>query len=306
MISTSERLNKLRGVEWGGSTHMCLIGIKENWKDLPNGRNYKGEESIIKSRTSQGFRIVNHPNRSKVFSYKNWNDANGVEVWNTPLENSPFLKLNLKRSNNRKALQQWSDSLKENKSYTAMAGSDFHFIIPCLRDRSLIYPVNFIPSQDNTKTKQYLMQGRSSFLTRPDAPKLTLVAKYADQTNWANMGEKISGKGKVNVELYGDFSDTNKQLGGTCYNTIRTFYRLFTFWKKRFWELRFYNKNGDVIAKRILNPKKFNYKKHFKATFNLPMAKNDIVRAEVWQVNRKSRSIDLLGATNPIYLNEEI
>ncbi len=299
---TNSRLKTLRGIEWGGSTHMCLIDIKKDWKELSNGRKYSGIESIIKSRTSGGFRIVNHPNRKKEFHHSNWSDANGVEVWNTLLENSPFLRLNLERSNNRRALTQWTESLKKGKKYTAMAGSDFHFIIPCLRDRSLIYPVNFIPTKNNKNTRMELEKGNTSFLTRPDAPKLTLIAKYASQRNWKSMGETIKGSGKVQINLFGDFSDTNKRLGGSCYNIINSFYRLLTFWKKRFWEVRFYNKSGDLIAKRLINPKRFNYKRHFKAVLEVPMEKHDLIRAELWQVNRKSQSIDLLGATNPVYI----
>lgn len=297
------RLNVLRGVEWGGKTHMCLAGIKENWENLPNGRTFSGEESIIQSRSSDGFRIINHPNRKKPFPYTSWLQVDGVEVWNTILENSPFLRLNIKRSNNRAAFQQWVDSLKLNKNHTAVAGSDFHFAIPCLKERSLIYPANFIPAEDKSLTEDYLKQGRVSFITRPTAPKLTLLAKFESEENWSNMGDELQGTGNLEVRLYGDFSDTNKRIGGACYNVVNRFYRLFTFWKKRFWEIRFYNLEGEVIAKRVIRPKKYNYKRHFKAVFNLPVEGQDIVRAELWQINRKSRKVDLLGATNPIYIN---
>lgn len=296
------RLNTLRGVEWGGSTHMCLVGIKKNWDNLPNGRKYAKEESIKQSRSSNGFRIINHPNRKTPFAYTGWGDADGVEVWNTILENSPFLLFKLKRSNNRAAFKQWADSLKLGKKYTAVAGSDFHFTIPCFRDRSLIYPVNFIPDSKNSETKELLHKGRSSFLTRPDAPKLTLRAKFVNQDKWAQMGETINGQGELEVRLFGDFSDTRKRIGGACYKTINSFYKLMTFWKKRRWEIRFYNLAGEVIAKRSLNPKRFG-KKHFKAVVQIPVEKKEIIRAELWSVNKKSKHVDLLGATNPIYLN---
>lgn len=295
-------LTPLRGIEWGGKTHMCLIGLKENWDNINNGRKYIGEESIIQSRSSEAFRIVNHPNRKKVFPYTSWLDADGVEVWNTILENSPFLSLKLKRSNNRDAFKQWTDALKSGKKYTAMAGSDFHFTIPCLRDRTLAYPLNFIPETDTANTKQYLHQGRTSFVTRPTAPKLTLRAKFSDQKNWANMGDSIQGKGKVDVTLYGDFSDSNKRIGGACYNIVNRFYKLISFWKKNRWEIRFYNKQNELLAKRYINPRWYNYKKHFKATIEMPITASDLIRAELWSINRKSKSVDLLGATNPIYL----
>jgi|LUMW01.1.fsa_nt_gb hypothetical protein len=298
-------LAALRGVEWGGRTHMGLVGIKKNWEELPNGRNYREEESIRKSRSSQGFRIVNHPNRKGPFHYSSWLDADGVEVWNTLLENSPFLKLKIKRSNNKKALKQWTEALSLGKRYTAVAGSDFHFIVPCLKERSLVYPVNFIPSPDKHKTEQFLHEGRVSFITRPDAPKLTLQAKYKSTNQWSPMGSQVSGSGSLNVRLFGDFSDTNKRIGGYCYNTIRTFWRLFTFWKRDYWEIRFYNKSGDLIAKRSLRPHRYNSKKHFKAEFEFPSKSNDLIRAELWQVNRRSKSIDLLGATNPIYIKQQ-
>lgn len=300
-----DRLTPLRGVEWGGATHMCLVDIKKNWANLPNGRKYSKEESIRQSRSSGGFRIVNHPNRKGPFPYTSWLDADGVEVWNTILENSPFLKLNLKRSDNRGALAQWVSALQTGKRYTAVSGSDFHFAIPCFRERSLAYPLNFIPATDRTQTSDYLRQGRNSFITRPTAPKLTLQAKFENESEWANMGDELKGSGKLDVRLYGDFSDVNKRIGGVCYNVVNKFYKLFTFWKKRQWEIRFYDLKGDVIAKRYINPRWYNYKKHFKATIKLPVSGVDVIRAELWEVNRKSKSVDLLGATNPIYLNRK-
>ena len=297
-------LYPLRSIEWGGSTHMGLVGIKENWDNLDNGRNYSGEESIRQSRSSDGFRIVNHPNRkNKPFPYASWLDANGVEVWNSIVENSPFLIFKIERSYNRDAFQQWVDSMKTGKTYTAVGGSDFHFMIPCLRDRTLMYPGNYIPAENIEQTEEYLQQGRVSFVTRPTAPKLTLQAKFEGQNDWANMGDKVQGNKKLTVQLFGDFSDTNKRIGGFCYNTVRNFYRLLTFWKKRFWEIRFYNLEGDLIAKRSLNPKWYRYNRHFRATFDLDVQGTDLIRAELWEVNKRARNVDLLGATNPIYIN---
>jgi hypothetical protein len=296
-------LGTIRGVEWGGKTHMCLVGIKKNWDNLSHGREFQGEESIIQSRSSDGFRIVNHPNRKGVFPHTSWSDADGVEVWNTVLENSPFSRLNIKRNNNRDAFAQWTESLKKGKSHTAVAGSDFHFIIPCLKERPLMYPLNFIPAGDKTKTKQYLKDGRVSFGTRPGAPKLTLRAKLNNTGKVYNMGDKIVGNGNLEVSLYGDFSDANKKIGGVCYRVVNRFYRLFSFWKKSTWEIRFYNLAGGVIAKREINPKWYNYKKHFRAVINLKAKGTEIVRAELWSVNKKSRKVDLIAATNPIYIN---
>lgn len=296
-------LGTIRGVEWGGKTHMCLVGIKKNWENLSHGREFRGEESIIQSRSSDGFRIVNHPNRKGVFPHTSWSDADGVEVWNTVLENSPFSRLNIKRNNNRDAFAQWTESLKKGKKHTAVAGSDFHFIIPCLKERSLMYPLNFIPAGDKTKTEQYLKDGRVSFSTRPGAPKLTLRAKLNNKSKVYNMGDKVTGNGNLEVSLYGDFSDANKKIGGLCYRVVNRFYRLFSFWKKSTWEIRFYNLAGALIAKREINPKWYNYKKHFRAVINLKTKGTDIIRAELWSVNKKSRRIDLIGATNPIFIN---
>lgn len=296
------KLHSLRGVEWGGATHMCLVGIKENWDNLSHGREYEGEESVKESRSSEGFRIVNHPNRKNpAFPQLSWLDADGVEVWNTILENSPFF---YKRSNNRDALNQWTDSLRRGQTYTAVAGSDFHFSIPCLQEKTLVYPVNFIPGEDQAKTKDYLFDGRTSFITRSEAPKLTLRARKSGSASWTLMGGKLPDAKKVDIELLADFSDTRARLGGFCYNTVRRFYRLFTFWKKEIWEVRFYNLKNEVVAKEIINPKLYNAKKHLKASFSLNIEDStDIVRAELWAVNKKQKQIDLLGATNPIYIN---
>jgi predicted metal-dependent phosphoesterase TrpH len=302
----SSRLTPLRGIEWGGATHMCLIDIKEDWDNLANGRKFEKEESIRQSRSSGGFRIVNHPNRKGPFPYTSWLDADGIEVWNTILENSPFLRLNIKRSDNRGALAQWVNALKTGKRYTAVSGSDFHFAIPCFRERTLTYPLNFIPGTETSQTSDYLKQGRNSFITRPDAPKLTLQAKFQNESLWSHMGGDLKGSGMLDVRLYGDFSDTNKRIGGACYNVVNKFYKLFTFWKKRQWEIRFFDIKGEVIAKKYINPKWYNYKKHFKATIRVPVAGMDVIRAELWEVNKKSKSVDLLGATNPIYLNRTI
>lgn len=298
----SSHLTPLRGVEWGGRTHMNLIDIKKDWKELSNGRNYEKEESVIKSRSSNGFRVVNHPNRKKPFPYKSWLDADGVEVWNTILENSPFLAFKIDRSNNRDALKQWVESLQTGKQYTAMSGSDFHFTIPCLNERTLIYPVNYIPDTDISKVRENLFKGRLSFVTRPTAPKLSIKAKF-NKGVWARMGDELKGNGKLDLEIFGDFSDGNKRIGGACYNVVNSFYKLITFWKKQRWQLRVYNLKGDLVAKRNLNPKRFGRRWNLRAELKLPISGKDLVRVELWSINRGSKSIDLLGATNPIYLN---
>lgn len=297
------RLGTLRSIEWGGETHMSLIGIKENWELLDLGRTFAREESIIKSRSSEGFRIVNHPFRKeRPMEYTNWLDVNGVEVWNTPLEGAPFTVFNIRRSKNRKALAEWSKALGQNLKYTAVSGADFHFGIPCLRDHTLHYPANFIPTDNKDLVKEYLMQGRSSIINRPNAPKLTMTAKVGDSKEY-HMGETVPANGEVTINLKGDFSDAYAPLGGVCYNIVNRFYRIFTFWKKRVWEIRFYNKVGEVIAKRTFNPKKYGTKRHFRAELSIPAISGELVRAELWQINRKSQSIDLVAATNPIYID---
>ena len=52
-----------------------------------------------------------------------------------------------------------------------------------------------------------------------------------------------------------------------------------------------------------MNPKWYSYKKHFKATIEFPTEGNEIIRAELWSINKRSKSVDLLGATNPVYIN---
>jgi hypothetical protein len=117
------------------------------------------------------------------------------------------------------------------------------------------------------------------------------------------MFDDLIGYGMATVQLFGDFSDVNKRIGGVCYNVVNNFYKLFSFWKKSRWEMRFFNIKGQMIAKRWINPKWYNYKKHFKAEFKMPINGPEIIRAELWSVNKKSKKVDLLGATNPIYFN---
>lgn len=300
-----KRLGTLRGIEWGGATHMSLVGIKKDWELLERGREYAREDSVIMSRSSEGFRIVNHPFRKdNPMLHPNWLDANGVEVWNTLLEGAPFTWFKLRRSKNREALAEWGKALSVGKRFTAVAGSDFHFAIPCLRDRTLHYPANFIPAEDKSLAKSFLMEGRNSILTRPNAPKLTLTAKF-EKSRTYHMGENIPGTGDLEINLTGDFSDANAPLGGLCYNVVKKFHQILTFWKKRTWQIRFYNKAGEVIAKRSLNPKKYGTYRHFRVLLQLPAKTDELIRAEVWEINKKMRSIDLVAATNPIFINQE-
>ena len=117
------------------------------------------------------------------------------------------------------------------------------------------------------------------------------------------MGDELKGNGKLDLEIFGDFSDGNKRIGGACYNVVNSFYKLITFWKKQRWQLRVYNLKGDLVAKRNLNPKRFGRRWNLRAELKLPISGKDLVRVELWSINRGSKSIDLLGATNPIYLN---
>lgn len=304
----NSRLNLLRGIEWGGDLHMNLIGLKADWDLLSKGREFRGEESVIMSRTSDAFRIINHPNqRDPVFPYTSWLDVNGIEVWNTIVENKPFTLLSkIKASNNRDALGQWVESLKSGTKYTAVSGSDYHFWIPCMRDRSLFYPANYIPNSNLKNTKNDLMSGNVSFLTGPKSPKLDLKMKFEDDDIWYGMGSNIEGSGRVEVELDASFIDASVKLRSACYNIVSRFYRLFDRGRKT-WEVRFYNLTGDVIAKRQFNPNKYGSKTSFKMRFNFDISqdnlKQDIIRAEIWEVNKKNRSVDLKSATNPIYIN---
>jgi len=299
----NERLTALRSIEWGGRTHMGLIGIDQNWDLLSRGREFSGEESIRMSRSSGGFRIVNHPNRkNRAFPYTSWLDADGVEVWNTILENSPFSSLGIERSYNRDAKKQWSDSLKKGNRYTAVGGSDFHFIIPCLRDRILHYPANFIPTSDTGQAKELLMKGRNSFSTRPTAPKLTLQAKLSTQKTWTSMGDQVSGSGLLDVRLFADFRDKDVRLNSFCYNTVTSFWRFLTFWKKDRWEFRFYNKFDELIAKKRIDANDYDDDESFVLNFELFTSEQGLIRAELWKVNRKGKQVDILGVTNPVYL----
>ncbi|MFT6069841.1 MAG: hypothetical protein ACJAT2_000855 [Bacteriovoracaceae bacterium] len=294
-----------RGIEWGGRTHMCLVDIKKDWELLSKGREFQHEESIIKSRSSEGFRIANHPSKKDDFPHTKWLDVDGVEVWNTIMEDAAFRKIPLKKSNNRAALKQWALSLKAGKRHTAVAGSDFHFTIPCLRDRSLHYPANYFPSGSRDDVKTLLKEGRNSIITMPTAPQLNLKASFSEENNWLGMGDNLKGKGELNVLLSADFSHSKTRMRSACYNVISSFTKLFTFWKKRRWEVRFYNINNELIAKETINPKKFGGEKSFVSGFKvqIPAGQKDLIRAELWSINKKTSSVDLLGMTNPIYLN---
>lgn len=296
-----------RGIEWGGRTHMCLIDIKKDWELLSKGREFQHQESIIKSRSSEGFRIANHPSKKDDFPHTMWLDVDGVEVWNTIMEDAAFRKIPLKKSNNRKALEQWALSLKAGKRHSAVAGSDFHFTIPCLRDRSLHYPANFFPGGEPENLKELLKKGKSSIVTMPTAPNLNLKASFSDENNWLGMGDNLKGSGELNILLSADFSHTKAKMRSACYNIISGFTKLFTFWKKRKWELRFYNMKNELIAKESLNPKKFGPDNSFVSGFkiNIPAGIEELVRAELWSINKKTKSIDLLGMTNPIYINKK-
>jgi hypothetical protein len=296
-----------RGIEWGGSTHMCLVDIKKDWDLLGKGREFKHQESIIKSRSSEGFRIANHPSKKDDFPHSMWLDVDGVEVWNTIMEDAAFRKIPLKKSNNRKALEQWALSLKAGKRHTAVAGSDFHFTIPCLRDRSLHYPANYFPSGDKTNIKTLLKQGRSSIVTMPTAPNLNLKASFSEENSWVGMGQNLKGSGELNILLSADFSHTKTKMRSACYNIISGFTKLFTFWKKRKWEVRFYNKDNELLAKESINPKKFGPDKSFISGFKIkiPAKKVELIRAELWSINKKTKSVDLLGLTNPVYINQK-
>ena len=301
----NENLSALRGIEWGGKLHMNLIGLKENWDNLSHGREYAGEESVRQSRSSNAFRVINHPNgRDPFFPYTSWLDANGIEVWNSIIENKDFNFLSfLSRSNNRAALGQWSDALKLGKRYTAVGGSDYHFWIPCLRDRALFYPANYIPSDKLDETKKDLMSGNTSFITGPRSPKMNLRAKFSHENKWSGMGDKLIGDGIAEIELDADFIDTPVRMRSYCYNIIGRFSNILNFRKKKLWELRFYNREGEVVAKKQVNPAYFGSKTSFTAKFKLPIKGTELIRVELWDIYKNSKEVDLLGATNPIYFN---
>ena len=172
-----------------------------------------------------------------------------------------------------------------------------------MRDRTMHYPANFIPSDDVTKTKNNLMKGNVSFLTRPTAPKLSLYVNSQGQNDKVGMGDTLQTNGQITATLLADFSDSKKRLSSLCYNTIITFARTLTFWKKERWEIRFYNKKSELIAKKEINPRKYKSGKSIKATFEYNVSGSDLIRAELWSINKKHKVIDLLGATNPVYLN---
>ncbi len=302
----SRFLSQLRSVEWGGATHMNLIGIKENWELLEKGRDFSGEQTVIKSRSSEGLRVINHPNRKGVFPFTSWLDSDGVEVWNTIMEERPYSKMIAEKSHNRDAFQQWHESLAAGKRYTALAGSDFHFVIPCLRDRVLFYPTNFIPAENlkDVDIKERLREGQVSFLTKPVAPKLSLQARLVDQKKWTSMGDELQGAGQVEVLLRADFSDIRKPMNSGCYKFFDFTARSFTSKKRKTWELRFYNKQDQLIAKAPISAAQYNKKNHFEARLELKFQEeSDLIRAELWSINKELQQVDLLAATNPIYIS---
>ena len=67
-------------------------------------------------------------------------------------------------------------------------------------------------------------------------------------------------------------------------------------------ELRFYRTGSQVPFAKVKIP---NNSKSIEIDFeyNIRDLKKNYIRAELWQVNKKYKFIELLGLTNPIYIN---
>ena len=147
------------------------------------------------------------------------------------------------------------------------------------------------------------MSGNTSFITGPRSPKMNLRAKFSHENKWSGMGDKLIGDGIAEIELDADFIDTPVRMRSYCYNIIGRFSNILNFRKKKLWELRFYNREGEVVAKKQVNPAYFGSKTSFTAKFKLPIKGTELIRVELWDIYKNSKEVDLLGATNPIYFN---
>jgi hypothetical protein len=307
-VLENPNMTAFRGAEFGGKTHMGLVGIKNDWPKVSDGKKWSHENLMDQARDSLALRIVNHPGqKSKLWTFDRWLDTDGIEVWNSILEERPmriFKKL-IKNKNNREAMNQWVKHLEQKGPVTAMSGSDFHFYIPCLIDRGLFYPTNIIPGNNNNPKfiRQQVQKGNVSILTKPTAPKLNLQANWTGDPQRVGMGDNLKGHGKLQIILTADYSDVRTKMRSLCYETIHTFTKIFNAFKKEKMELRFYTMDSKVPFTKVRLPKKKKGAYQVEVSLDISQDEKNYIRAELWQVNKKFEFIEVLGITNPIYLN---
>jgi len=304
------RVTSLRSVEWGLGSHLGMIGVVPQWEKLPDYAQYKHLSQLEVSRGVARLRIVNHPNyRGREWPLKFWGDADAVEVWNTPYEERPFVLAakSFSRSNNRLALAQWVESLKNTlvggRKYPAVAGSDFHFNAPCVRERFLLYPTNVVLSADNRadRVTDAIAQGRVSIVVSPESPKLFLRAAVGKEVRDIG-GTIVAAKAaKIHVTATGDFLDARARLEPGCYEGFkRSLTRRYPLDRDRF-EVRVFQgtREGKPVWTGTMR------REPFLSTLKLELdwsgAGRDYIRAELWRV-QKSRE-ELAGFTNPIHLS---
>ncbi|MBT3586595.1 MAG: hypothetical protein HN509_16925 [Halobacteriovoraceae bacterium] len=299
----------LRGVEWGGRSHMNLMGVVDNWNNLPNGRQFAYEEIVQEAASSEAVRIANHPaGEGNYWPIDRWSDLEAIEVWNSVMEERPFKFVKfLPISNNRTALKLWNDDLKLGNKRTALGGTDFHFHIPCATERAMFFPANIIaiPHNEPYNVKKEVKRGNVSIITRPTSPKLFLSASTGSETSYKEfgMGGNISGQGIAKIKLVADYSSSRKRLKGLCYNAVGGFFKSLSLFKKETWELRFYNTKSEQPFLKVKLPKKSKTGEVVEFDYPIKAGEKDFVRAELWVVNKKLKLIEHLALTNPVTFN---
>jgi hypothetical protein len=307
LMRPGSRVQALRSAEWGLPTHMGLIGLGPNWPLLAEYRQYKGIQMIEASRGAAELRIVNHPDyESREWAPAEWGDADAVEVWNGPFDQRPFyLKKSLSKGHNDLALKQWAETLAEGRRYTAVAGSDWHFDVPCLMDRYLFYPANvvFAASARPDDVVAAVRSGHLSVLTKPEAPKLHLTAGWEGAGLRVAMGDALPGSGALVVELQADYSDIRVPMRQSCYPLVAGRADAIHPAKdeRMVAELFQASRGTEPVARAELagnaQPQSIAFK------LEVTGSRKDSVRVELWRENPATGFRELQGLTNPVYLN---
>lgn len=199
----------IRAMEWGSRGHLGLIGLPTpEWTERLNYRSYR-TGGLVEGAKSSGaaLRVVNHPYyKSDVVPREAWASAEAVEVMNG--SRNPFEDLK-----NSTAIKEWAESVSTTQHRTALAGTDFHFKIPTYdTSEILFYPANIViaPSNNPEVVLQAIKQGRVTLQMRPEHPFAVLQARWSGQSEWQEMGSKLSGSGELEIRVLMRWSECKK------------------------------------------------------------------------------------------------
>jgi hypothetical protein len=282
-------LTTVRAAEWGLRTHMGLLNLPSNWAPLQEPAKYSGLGQVEAADGTGALRIVNHPGfRGKEWRWQDWGQAEAVEVWNGPIHPPRIAHAYFGKIHNDQTIQQWVESLKAGFRYTAVTGTDFHFKIPFTRSWTyMLFPANLVFAADNSPDTvlSAIRQGRVSLQLSPSAPKLYLRAAWAGQDQSpAELGGSLNGEGRLQAEVLleaGAHSKRNVDDEIWVYRGLKG-------------DLPVLKIPAHIPSKSADNPLKL----CFSVSVEQP-AQPDFIRVEL----RGHHGRDLLGLTNPIYLN---